>query len=158
MLARKKWKKFCDSYDTAPIPHTCHLRGLQQRNIIPTVNDILTQVMERQSVSRPYSDKFVAGSSDYDLFANKNVDWMSEGPFTRVFYVLAVLVLWSMVHISRAFSPQDCWTVVNIVHGVVSFLLTNDQKLIHNNKIFFFCIIYCDTDYLRDVTLGERMS
>ena len=114
--------------------------------------------MERQSVSRPYSDKFVAGSSDYDLFANKNVDWMSEGPFTRVFYVLAVLVLWSMVHISRAFSPQDCWTVVNIVHGVVSFFLTNYQKLIHNNKIFFFCIINYDTDYVRDVTLGKRMS
>jgi ORMDL family len=137
--------------------HSCHLRNLQQDIIIPTVNDILTIVMERQSVSRPYSDKFVAGSSDYDLFANKNVDWMSEGPFTRVFYVLAVLVLWSMVHISRAFSPQDCWTVVNIVHGVVSFLLTNYQKLIHNNKIFFR-IINNDTDYVRDVTLGKRMS
>jgi hypothetical protein len=49
--------------------HTCHLRNLLQGNIIPTVNDILIIVMERQSVSRPYSDKFVAGSSDYDLFA-----------------------------------------------------------------------------------------
>jgi hypothetical protein len=45
---------------------------------------------------------------------------MSDGPFTKVFYVLAVLILWALVHVSRAFSPPDCWTVVNIVHGVVS--------------------------------------
>ena len=70
-------------------------------------------------MSRSYSEKFFAGSSDYDLYANKNVDWMSDGPFTKIFYVIAILVLWGLVHISRAFSPQDCWTVVNIVHGVV---------------------------------------
>jgi hypothetical protein len=75
--------------------------------------------MERQSLSRAYSDKFVAGSSDYDLFANKNVDWMSDGPFTKIFYVIAVLAMWGLVHVSRAFSPEDCWTVVNILHGVV---------------------------------------
>lgn len=45
---------------------------------------------------------------------------MSDGPFTKVFYVLAVLTLWALVHISRAFSPPDCWTVVNFVHGLVS--------------------------------------
>lgn len=82
-------------------------------------------------MARPYSEKFVAGSSDYDLFANKNVYWMSDGPFTKVFYVLAVLALWAMVHVSRAFSPPDCWTVVNIVHGVVSNSSSTPSHLLH---------------------------
>lgn len=54
---------------------------------------------------------------------------MSDGPFTKIFYVIAILVLWGLVHISRAFSPQDCWTVVNIVHGVVRETL-NDAPLL----------------------------
>jgi hypothetical protein len=74
------------------------------------------------SVSRSYSDKFVPGSSDYDLYKNKNVDFMSNGPIPKIFYALIVLVFWFSLHISRAFSPEDCWTVVNITHGVVSWL------------------------------------
>ena len=113
--------------------------------------------MERQSVARPYSEKFVAGSSDYDLFANKNVDWMSDGPFTKVFYVLAVLTLWALVHVSRAFSPPDCWTVVNIVHGVVS-----KSSAIFQLHLASAILITChDTkflDYVCYVSLGERMS
>ena len=76
-------------------------------------------------MSRSYSDKFVAGSGDYDLFANKNVDWMSGGAFFKIFYVIVVIVMWALFHISRAFSPQDCWTVVNIVHGVVSYAVSH---------------------------------
>lgn len=109
-------------------------------------------------MSRPYSDKFVAGSSDYDLFANKNVDWISDGPFTRVFYVLAVLVLWGLAHISRAFSPPDCWTVVNIVHGVVSIHLIDNIEYLSN--LLSPCPNYylCISDNIRHVSLGERMS
>jgi hypothetical protein len=76
--------------------------------------------MELNSVSREYSKKYVAGSSDYDLFANKNVDWMSDGPFTKIFYIIAIFIMWGLVHVSQLFSPQDCWTVVNIVHFIVS--------------------------------------
>lgn len=76
--------------------------------------------MELNTESREYSNKFVAGSSDYDLFANKNVDWMSDGPFTKIFYISAIFIMWGLVHVSQLFSPQDCWTVVNIVHFIVS--------------------------------------
>lgn len=73
-------------------------------------------------MERSYSDKFVPGMSDYDLFKNKNVDWIS-GPFTKVAYVIFVFVTWFVIHISEFFQPEDCWTVTNIFHGVLTFVL-----------------------------------
>jgi len=67
---------------------------------------------------RSYSDKYVSGMSEYDLFKNKNVDWIS-GPFTKVCYLIFLLLAWGMLHISTFFSAEDCWTVTNILHGVV---------------------------------------
>ena len=75
--------------------------------------------MESPKLNRSYSDKFVPGISEYDLFKNKNVDWMS-GPFTKICYVLLVLFVWGILHVSTFFSPEDCWTVTNVIHGVVS--------------------------------------
>ena len=99
-----------------------------------------------KTVSRSYSDKYVPGSSDYDLFKNKNVDWFSEGPFFKVFYVIIVLVVWFVVHITRAFSPADCWTVVNVLHAVVRFISKYLSRsffsliavTVHSNLIFCY--------------------
>lgn len=73
----------------------------------------------RQNISRSYSDKFLAGSGDYDLFKNKNVEWMN-GPFVKIVYLATILFLYFMIHISTFFSAEDCWTVTNMIHGVVS--------------------------------------
>ncbi len=43
-----------------------------------------------EQLNRTYSDSFIAGMGDYDLFKNKNVDWMS-GKFTKVCYIIFVL-------------------------------------------------------------------
>lgn len=68
--------------------------------------------------SRSYSDKYVPGISEYDLYKNKNTDWTS-GRFTRIFYLIFVALVWGLLHVSRLFSPEDCWTATNIGHGVV---------------------------------------
>mmetsp|Transcript_13861 Transcript_13861/g.23091 ORF Transcript_13861/g.23091 Transcript_13861/m.23091 type:complete len:195 (+) Transcript_13861:74-658(+) len=73
-------------------------------------------------IPRSYSDKFVSGSSEYDLFKNKNIDWIG-GPFTHLCYVIVVLALWGLIHISTLFPAEDCWTVTNVIHGVVTFIM-----------------------------------
>lgn len=79
--------------------------------------------MKTTSLSRSYSDKYVPGMSEYDLYQNKNVNWI-DGPFTKVCYVAITLMAWAFIHVTQFFSAEDCWTVTNIVHGVVSILLT----------------------------------
>lgn len=78
---------------------------------------ICCDTMKSEKISRSYSDKFLAGSGDYDLL-NKNVEWMS-GPFLKLCYVVVVLSVWALIHVSTFFSAEDCWTVTNILHGVV---------------------------------------
>jgi hypothetical protein len=73
-------------------------------------------------MQRTYSERFIPGMSDYDLFKNKNVDWIS-GPFTKVAYVIIVFLTWFIFHISEFFTAEDCWTVTNTVHGVITFVL-----------------------------------
>jgi hypothetical protein len=77
------------------------------------------------TLERTYSETFVSGKTDYDLFQNKNVEWMSFGPFFQVFYIIFVVVVWFVLHTSRFFSVEDSWTAINVLHGVVShdFLL-----------------------------------
>ena len=72
------------------------------------------------SIERTYSDKYVAGTSEYDLFQNKNVDWMS-GTGTKACYLLFLSLTWAFFHLSRWFPPEDCWTVTNVIHTVASF-------------------------------------
>jgi hypothetical protein len=79
---------------------------------------VYTKMQSPNKIHRSYSDKYVSGMSEYDLFKNKNVDWIS-GPFTKACYIIFILLTWSTLHISTFFSSEDCWTVTNIIHGVV---------------------------------------
>ena len=48
------------------------------------------------------------------------MDWLS-GPFVKVSYVVFVVSVWGFLHVSRLMSVEDCWTTVNMIHGVVSW-------------------------------------
>jgi hypothetical protein len=69
------------------------------------------------SLHRSYSDKYVQGLGEYDLYKNKNVEWMS-GTGTMLTYIAFVLVFWGFLHVSGAFTPAQCWTVTNVMHTV----------------------------------------
>ena len=84
--------------------------------------------MRPSNISRSYSDKFLAGSSEYDLYKNKNVEWMGA-PFVKLIYGGFILFLWGMIHISTFFSAEDCWTVTNVIHGAVSSTSTNILRI-----------------------------
>ena len=68
---------------------------------------------------RSYSDKYVPGQGEYDLFKNLNAEWIT-GPFIKVFYIALVAVFAAVLYVSQMFSFEDMWTVTNIAHGVVS--------------------------------------
>ncbi len=51
---------------------------------------------------------------------NRNVQWVHY-PLTAVTYVAAIIIIWFVAHASKALKPGECWTVTNLVHGVVSF-------------------------------------
>lgn len=68
---------------------------------------------------RSYSDKYVPGQGEYDLFKNLNAEWIT-GPFIKVFYVALVAAVSAVLYVSQVFSFEDMWTVTNITHGVVS--------------------------------------
>jgi hypothetical protein len=55
--------------------------------------------------------------SDNTVNLNKNVNWMESRGFWS-FYIL----LLSVIYMSMPFfvAPEDAWTGVNIVHGIVS--------------------------------------
>lgn len=73
-------------------------------------------------MTRSYSEKFVPGMTDFDLFKNRNVDWLS-GRFTKVAYIIFVFITWGLIHISTIFPSTEAWTITNIIHGVVTFVL-----------------------------------
>ncbi len=72
-------------------------------------------------MERSYSSKYMAGSSDYDLYQNKNTEWLS-GPGTLICYVSMVLVLWAFFHFSGLFPAAEEWTVVSVFHAVGTFI------------------------------------
>lgn len=74
--------------------------------------------MQQPQLSRSYSDKYLPGESEYDLFKNKNVDWIGQ-PFIKIFYIALVLIFWGILHVSSLFNFEDSWTVTNMFHGVV---------------------------------------
>jgi hypothetical protein len=81
---------------------------------------------EKDEISRSYSDKFIPGMSEYDVYKNKNVEYMN-GPFTRWIYIVFIFLIWSLLHFSRHFTPEDEWTATNVIHGVVSiYILLNE--------------------------------
>jgi hypothetical protein len=77
--------------------------------------------MQRGKLTRAYSDSFVPGMGDFE---NKNVEWM-QGKFIKICYVLFVLGTFVILHVSGAFSLEDCWTVTNLIHLVVSLFPIN---------------------------------
>jgi hypothetical protein len=79
------------------------------------------------NLARPYSDKYLAGQGDYDLFKNKNTDW-TTGPFLKVFYVLLIVIVWGLLHVTEVVAPEDTWTVTNMVHGVITFVVLHWVK------------------------------
>lgn len=54
--------------------------------------------------------------------ANKNIDWLNM-PWTRPIYLMFVIIVYAVVKMSRAFSVKESWTVTNMVHAIVSFIL-----------------------------------
>mmetsp|Transcript_1860 Transcript_1860/g.2946 ORF Transcript_1860/g.2946 Transcript_1860/m.2946 type:complete len:181 (-) Transcript_1860:174-716(-) len=75
-----------------------------------------------QKIPRNYSERFEQGKSDVDLLNNRNVEWMNYR-FFRLSYIIFILVVWAVLHMSQVFSPAEEWTVVNVVHGVTTFVL-----------------------------------
>jgi hypothetical protein len=71
-------------------------------------------------LTRAYSDKYVPGQGDYDLFKNKNVDWISGAPFINFFYLVLTVFAFGVIHVSQMVTWEDSWTVLNMLHGVVS--------------------------------------
>ena len=93
--------------------------------------------MNRKPISRPYHDKYETGESEYDLFTNKNAEWIN-GKFTRIFYVLFIFTVWGVIQASGIFHEGDSWTITNIIHGVVSF-----------SRLFYYCILFLLYIYYR---------
>lgn len=73
-------------------------------------------------IPRNYSDRFEQGGSDVDLLLNKNVDWMNN-PFFAVSYIGLILLISFVLRITQLFEEEDIWTIVNVIHCVVSWLL-----------------------------------
>jgi hypothetical protein len=70
-------------------------------------------------ISRSYSDKYIPGQGEYDVFKNLNAEWITA-PFVKVFYIAVVAFVAAVLYVSQVFSFEDMWTVTNIMHGVVS--------------------------------------
>lgn len=100
--------------------------------------------MEAPKLARSYSDKYVPGKSEYDLYLNKNVDWF-ESPFLKFFYVGLIIAVWGILHVSQFVLAEDSWTVINMIHGVVS----SDDNL-------SFELTRMNLDYIYYLSLDQR--
>lgn len=96
--------------------------------------------MKPANISRSYSDKYLPGKSDYDLFKNRNIDWL-RGPFFKVFYITITLFGWALVYNSGLFEWEDSWTTINMAHGVVS-IYNYFSFLIFFSTVFIFKLIF----------------
>ncbi|RYH31738.1 hypothetical protein EON65_01995 [archaeon] len=76
-------------------------------------------------INRAYSDKYIPGQGEYDLFMNKNVSWMNNAPFVNFFYLLLSVIAFGVIHVSGVVSWEDSWTVLNMLHGLVSLSLSH---------------------------------
>ena len=87
-------------------------------------------------IPRNYSDKFEQGGSDVDLLLNRNVDWMNR-PFFVVSYAALVLLVFFVLQISQLFEQNDIWTIINVLHCVVSCLYWLKFPLVFLLILFF---------------------
>lgn len=101
---------------------------------------------------RSYSDKYVPGQGEYDLFKNLNAEWIT-GPFIKVFYIALVAVFAAVLYVSQVFSFEDMWTVTNIAHGVVS-------NRYENSLVIASSLLTCDVivaDHLHFFPLDQGL-
>ncbi|CAM9842684.1 unnamed protein product [Ectocarpus fasciculatus] len=52
--------------------------------------------------------------------SNKNTEWM-QNSYTGVMYVLFIATIWGVVHMTQIFSVAKSTTLVNVVHGLITF-------------------------------------
>lgn len=98
------------------------------------------------TIDRSYSNSEI----DYSM-RNRNVDWMTL-PFVTLSYIVGILTVWGVLHMSRYFSAEDCWTVTNVLHGVVSFILTNNMHRVSSVFIIYRYHLFYYTG-LKDVLM-----
>ena len=77
--------------------------------------------MQNADVSRDYDDKYTPGSSEFDLFMNQNSVLWTSGNYSKLFYVVMLLLIWGLIRVSGVFTLSESWTAINVAHGVVSF-------------------------------------
>jgi len=61
--------------------------------------------------------------NNYDLYKNKNVEWMS-GTGTKACYLLFLFLVFGFFHVIMAETQKnkgDVWLVTNVIHGVSTF-------------------------------------
>ena len=60
--------------------------------------------------------------NNYDLYKNKNVEWMT-GTGTKACYLLFLFLVWGIFHVSQSMSAEDVCCVTNMIHGVATFIM-----------------------------------
>jgi hypothetical protein len=73
------------------------------------------------SIPRSYSEKYLRGHTDTDLMS-KNTDWLNY-PFAKLSYLIVVALIFFALHISQLLSHEDTWAALNVIHGVVTFII-----------------------------------
>ena len=93
------------------------------------------------SIPRTYSEKYLRGHSDMDLFSNRNTDWMNY-PFAKLSYIVLLAIVLFVLHTSQLFGWADTWTVLNMMHGVVSaYSLFRCSSAFINNNIYYTTLL-----------------
>ena len=73
-------------------------------------------------MQRSYSDKFKSGKSDFDLYLNRNADWIKSPLNFKITYIVLILVFVAIFKLANI-EATEVWSVTNITHGVVSHIL-----------------------------------
>ena len=75
----------------------------------------------REHTDATMSDSSPRASGNYDLYKNKNVEWMT-GTGTKACYILFLFLVWGLLHVSRTLDAGEVWLVTNVIHGVSTFV------------------------------------
>jgi len=58
---------------------------------------------------------------------NLNIQWV-HFRLSGVAYIAAIVVVWFVCHSSQAFDNEECWTITNVIHGIISFAILHWVK------------------------------
>jgi hypothetical protein len=83
-------------------------------------------------MGRTYSDQYVSAAGEMDYQSNTNVSWVDGSGF-KLTYLLFCFLIWAFLHMSRWISPEECWTVLNVIHGVTTFVFFHWIKGSHSD-------------------------